>query len=159
MAEFVDMAQAMDGPSDHGLFKALKRKRHYRRRSDEADTASPQTKLVAAGGTDGQETSDKPAPDSEAEITSPHLDHVQGNEDEPSSVAEILRRRQRLRNRRGGIEFANGMIDPIVKTGTPVDEDDSDAGDEPNEASEEIPAIVNRFAPQTGQVADVNQHM
>ena len=81
------------------------------------------------------------------------------NDTEPQlSVAEILRRRRAARNRRGGIEFSNvghgtksvpGSAQPTDALAL-VDKDDTAA---------DVKTVVNRFAPQTGQVADVDKHM
>ena len=70
-------------------------------------------------------------------------------------MAEILRLRKLRRPRVGGVEFrAEGHIARdddgalIVRT--------EEGGDVQNEAG---PAVVRKFAPQTGTVGDVNKHM
>lgn len=86
-------------------------------------------------------------------------DMVHENDAEPPlRVAEILRRRRVARNRRGGIEFSNvgQSTKPIPQSTQPtdalalVDKDDTAA---------DVKTVVNRFAPQTGQVLDVDKHM
>lgn len=74
----------------------------------------------------------------------------------PSSVGEILRQRKALQRRRGGIEFK--------KTGNALTNEISDpcSGSPSLESDKGIKkpiSVVDRFAPQTGQVANVDQHM
>ena len=80
------------------------------------------------------------------------------DDDEHSSlsVAEILRRRRTSQRKRAGIEFtnatplpANSVVEPIAGEGLLEKEDSLD----------KILTVVDRFAPQTGQVADVDKHM
>ena len=81
------------------------------------------------------------------------------NDDEPQlSVAEILRRRRAARNRRGGIEFSNVGYGtkPISESAQPTD---ALALTDKDDTVADVKTVVNRFAPQTGQVADVDKHM
>ncbi|KAL8685457.1 MAG: hypothetical protein Q9218_007748 [Villophora microphyllina] len=74
----------------------------------------------------------------------------------PITVTELLRRRKAVQKRRLGIEFSNAA--PAGESSALVPR----AGDEilDNEDSlEKILSVVDRFAPQTGQVADVDKHM
>ena len=77
----------------------------------------------------------------------------QDDEETSRPMAEILRLRRNARGRRGGIEFVDGD----TQAARTADAIEAVVGREGT--SGEIAAIVNRFAPQTGQVADVNQHM
>ncbi|KAL8736650.1 MAG: hypothetical protein Q9166_000016 [cf. Caloplaca sp. 2 TL-2023] len=78
--------------------------------------------------------------------------------DDPSTlpVTAILRRRRTAQRRRAGIEFTNATAVPEsskIQAAT---------GDELlyNEDSlDKILTVVDRFAPQTGQVADIDKHM
>lgn len=72
------------------------------------------------------------------------------------TIADILRQRQASQRRRGGIEFTNST--PITESSIdkarhadPVLENEDSFG--------KILTVVDRFAPQTGQVADVDKHM
>ena len=144
--------QSLDATSTEGLFRSVKRRRHYRRRSDadEVDVkgdASQTPAVPIESDTIGrsQDSAVPHAPDAGA-----------GDEDEQLSVAEALRRRKQLRARRGGVEFVPGRPNP--KDGD-LEMDSSRMALEKTAPAEEVAAIVNRFAPQTGQVADVNKHM
>lgn len=152
MAEIVATNQSLDATSTEGLFRSVKRRRHYRRRSDadEVDVkgdASQTPAVPIESDTIGrsQDSAVPHAPDAGA-----------GDEDEQLSVAEALRRRKQLRARRGGVEFVPGRPNP--KDGD-LEMDSSRMALEKTAPAEEVAAIVNRFAPQTGQVADVNKHM
>ena len=129
------------------LFRPTKRHRQYRQRSRQAEDA----KTIAASvsvSRDGQP--DGGAPDQEL-LQRPSSHHDDEGTSRP--MAEILRLRRNARGRRGGIEFADGDTQAAVTANA------MDAVVEREGTSGEIAAIVNRFAPQTGQVADVNQHM
>jgi hypothetical protein len=79
------------------------------------------------------------------------------NAQEPSlSVAEILRHRKAIQRRKGGIEFR--ALDTASKSDTSESRAISSLLDK-DEAMDKIVTVVDRFAPQTGQVADVDQHM
>ena len=76
-------------------------------------------------------------------------------DDEPLSVAEILRQRKAAVRRKGGIEFTSSHTPvstaPQISDALVVKEDDIPA---------EIKSVIERFAPQTGQVSDVaDKHM
>ena len=76
--------------------------------------------------------------------------------DSPLSVAELLRQRKALQRRKGGIGFANtGDTKNIERGGTRKNSTETDQG----KALSKPVTVIDRFAPQTGQVADVDQHM
>ena len=81
---------------------------------------------------------------------------LRDEQEEPLSVAEILRQRRAIQRRKGGIEFRNhdttskNEASDTQATNPLLDED---------ETLNKIITVVDRFAPQTGQVADVDQHM
>ena len=119
------------------LFRPLKRRKFYRKRANEDDIET---------------TGDGSTP------TLPSSEPSQENEGDTSEsakldIAEILRLRK-LRYRRSGIEFTVARP-PGSGSGTPQPSADEDAEMTP----EEVKKVVNRFAPQTGQVMDVNKHM
>lgn len=134
------------------FFRPAKRRKCYRKRTDleaEEDAPKPEShksvpspepmtvdELIARNGhtTPPQEKSDKEA---------------------ALSIAEILRHRKAIARRRGGIEFTN-------------DNPSSSTTPQPSEAlierEDETPAdiksVIERFAPQTGQVTDTtDKHM
>ncbi len=79
------------------------------------------------------------------------------NAQEPSlSVAEILRQRKAIQRRKGGIEFR--AFDTASKSDQSGSQGISSLLDK-DDAMDKIVTVVDRFAPQTGQVADVDQHM
>ncbi|KAL8797671.1 MAG: hypothetical protein Q9195_000023 [Heterodermia aff. obscurata] len=74
----------------------------------------------------------------------------------PLSLAELLRQRKALQRRRGGIGFANtstttGETLPTAQIKNVEPEEQASPAN--------FVTVADRFAPQTGQVADVDQHM
>ena len=138
-------------------FRPAKRRKVYRQRDDndsilEADDATS----LPIGGISAETPSTL---EELVEQARNATDMVHENDAEPPlPVAEILRRRRVTRNRRGGIEFSNtGQgTKPVPQPAQPtdalalVDKDDTAA---------DVKTVVNRFAPQTGQVLDVDKHM
>ncbi|KAH0536910.1 hypothetical protein FGG08_006248 [Glutinoglossum americanum] len=127
--------------STEPLFRPLKRRRFYRKRAgkDNIETRGDDRTLV--------ELTALPPPEP--------LEENEGDTDESArlDMAEILRLRK-LRQRRNGIEFTTPRP-PGSGSGTPQ----PDANEDAEMAPEEVKKVVNRFAPQTGQVMDVNKHM
>lgn len=74
----------------------------------------------------------------------------------PLSVAEILRQRKSIQRRRGGIEYRT--VDTASKSEASGTQAISSLLDK-DDTLDKITTVVDRFAPQTGQVADVDQHM
>ena len=130
------------------LFRPSKRRKFYRKRTDAEDEALPTV-------------SSAPPPESMTvdELIS-HHGHLtdtpdQKIDEESSSVAEILRNRKAALRRKGGIEFNNSHTStsatPQTSDALEVKEDDTPA---------DIKLVIDRFAPQTGQVSDVtDKHM
>ena len=71
------------------------------------------------------------------------------------TTAEILRQRKAAQRKRLGIEFTNA---DNARASIIVPES-SNALAEKNDITPVIKTVVDRFAPQTGQVADVDKHM
>lgn len=86
-----------------------------------------------------------------------HLDREENTDGDSSlPTSEIFRRRRAIQKRRAGIEFSNAASVPEGAA------DESRRGDEilDNEDSfGKILTVVDRFAPQTGQVVDVDKHI
>lgn len=127
------------------LFRPAKRRRHYRKR---ADGVEPEDLNTLMDGTRGDIAVAGPS--------SSKQNTAENQEDDTIKATEKLRLRQHARNRRGGIEFVNGVRDMSIASGASPP---SEAGPERDSTSEEVAGLANRFAPQTGQVADVNKHM
>ena len=133
--------------------RPFKRRKFYRKRADAEDEAINKSVV------------ESPHDDATGSLTldelisraSTSVDSV-GKEKsgEPSSVAEILRHRKGLHRRKGGIEFTNTSNDTKVGPSEPHT-DVALSGE--HSAVDKITTVVDRFAPQTGQVADVDQHM
>lgn len=146
-----------DNPLRDSAFRPAKRRKFYRQRdkSDSNPEINGNTSLPI-GGISAQ------TPTTLAELVEQarHSADMVHEDDAQSQlpVAEIIRRRRAARNRRGGIEFSNVGYssklnsEPAHSTDTLalVEKDDTMAG---------VKTVVNRFAPQTGQVADVDKHM
>lgn len=81
---------------------------------------------------------------------------VEEVEDSQFSAAQILRQLKAVQRRRGGIEFTIPTVN--ARTDSPEPED-SDQLKDKDETSRDIKTVTDRFAPQTGQVADVDKHM
>ena len=136
-----------DTLSDH-FTPSSKRRKFYRKRTDAQYDAEP---ALSSAPSPQSMTLDQLI-QNHAHPTQPHR---QDADEEPSSVAEILRQRKAALRRKGGVEFTNNS------TSTATASKPSDAltvkGDE---TPADIKAVVERFAPQTGQVSDVaDKHM
>lgn len=73
-----------------------------------------------------------------------------------SSIADIIRQRKAAQRKRAGIEFTNSTT---ASKSSPIATSLSKALIGIDEVAADLEAVVNRFAPQTGQVADVDKHM
>lgn len=137
-----------EGENSSDLFRPSKRRKFYRKRTDGEDEGSPIH-------------SSAPPPES---MTVDELISHQGRltetqhhktDEEPLSIAAILRQRKLALPRKGGIEFTNSHTSTSSTSQTSdaliVKEDDTPA---------DIKSVIERFAPQTGQVSDVaDKHM
>lgn len=127
-------------------FRPFKRRKFIRKRVGSSSDAEEDA------NTKGRDDTERPVP--------PSVDGKEQTDVETHlSVVELLRRRRAAQKRRAGIEFSNA---------TPVGESSSSslilpkAGDDildNDESLDKILTVVDRFAPQTGQVADVDKHM
>ena len=132
--------------SQQPLFRPSKRRKFMRKRPDDDNKDSDQMDHQATGPSN---TSPLPT-----EAASPEMPE----DDTPSaatvpSISEILRMRKAGRNRKGGIEFTQASTKP-----KPADSSDELISRE--SVQEAVEKVVNRFAPQNGQVsADVDKHM
>lgn len=140
-------------PIAEPLFRPAKRRKFYRKRDEDNDedsfkssitpTVSPtQQALPETDPEDGDRNRDNTTADTE---DGTHL-----------AITEILRRRKAARHRNIGIEFTNTTISSMSES---MMAQPSRALVEKEESTRELQTVANRFAPQTGQVADVDKHM
>ena len=139
------------------VFRPLKRRKFYRKRVDEIGNNE-------GTNNDGEASMDiVPLNSSEAIPTVPlrQAPHESDNETDESTslkMAEILHLRKLNRHRKlGGIEFT--VARPPPGSGSRTPQQHGGEHDEEDITPEEVKKVVNRFAPQTGQVMDVNKHM
>ncbi|KAL8984262.1 MAG: hypothetical protein Q9205_001729 [Flavoplaca limonia] len=140
------------------LARPFKRRKFHRKRPDspQSDHAPLAETLCSSNSTpdlpsiDNTPCEPPPPPSLEA------LDDENGDNCSSLSVAEILRRRRTAQRKRAGIEFTNATAVPESGAAETVDGN----GLLDKEASlDKILSVVDRFAPQTGQVADVDKHI
>ncbi|KAI4100279.1 MAG: hypothetical protein L6R37_005565 [Teloschistes peruensis] len=129
-------------------FRPFKRRKFFRKRLEPGSDAEEDS--TTKGNVQIDNTSEQPLP--------PSVDGREQTDVEAQvSVAELLRRRRAAQKRRAGIEFSNSTpVGDSSGTIIPV------AGDEILDNEEnlnKILTVVDRFAPQTGQVADVDKHI
>ena len=130
----------------------FKRRKFYRKRSDVEDEHPASTASVESVPPQGPMTVEELISQGASEALSKNLD----DDTPPLSVAEILRQRKAVQRRRGGIEFTN--TNPTISKSSNTQS--SVASIDKDETPADIKAIINRFAPQTGQVSDVtDKHM
>lgn len=147
---------------DHGLknleilgdepFRPFKRRKFYRKRANDDDAGQEELPSISNSKSRPYIPTE---PLTQPSTPSDNEDHADGQSQLP--IAEVLRHRRAAQRRRAGIEFTNAT--PVVEGSTPPT---PRAGDEvlDNEDSlDKILTVVDRFAPQTGQVADVDKHM
>ena len=133
-------------------FRPAKRRKFYRSRHNEDD-----------GGNTIMSPPQQPEPTISLTLDELIINHggiAAGSEvqqdDEPLSVAELLRLRKAAQRKRGGVEFSNsnGSGQNVPKSSQA-----NDLPPENDDAIANLEKVVNRFAPQTGQVANVDKHM
>ena len=143
-----------DEQNSADLFRPAKRRKFYRKRTDVEE----------------EEEEEAPKPESHRSVPSPepmtvneliarnrHNTPPQEKCDEEAalSIAEILRQRKVTARRRGGIEFTNN--NPSNSTAPQPSEALIEREDE---TPADIKSVIERFAPQTGQVTDTtDKHM
>lgn len=134
--------------------RPFKRRKFYRKRGEAEDPTSENNIR-----SDTNEESNKAKPLTIEELISHHGYNQEGGEGKEDATrlpaAQILRQHKAAQRRRGGIEFTNTNSTRITSAAP----ENSDALIEKDDTSEEIKTVVDRFAPQTGQVADVDKHM
>ena len=135
---------------DHNeAFRPLKRRKFYRKRPEDEDLEP-----VSAPG-DGLQQHRKldQLPD-----TKPNASGAEdGVQDSIDPISSVLRQRKVQQRRRWGIEFTNfpATTSRIDLHTLPAD----NTSGEKDDVAADVEAVINRFAPQTGQVADVDKHM
>ena len=131
---------------------SFKRRKFYRKRVQDANSDEP-------GPAEPSRSSNIPqllvTHDADPSIISNSDDEKFGNGAQ-MPVSEILRRRRLAQKRRAGIEFTNAT--PIPE-GSAIEATPGDEILDNEDSFGKILTVVDRFAPQTGQVADVNKHM
>lgn len=143
----------VEGKKSSQTSRPSKRRKFYRKRTDAEDEGSPTLSSPPLPP--------PPPPESMTvdELISHHghLTEIQDQktDEEPLSVAEILRQRKNALRRKGGIEFTNSHTSasttPQTRDALVLKEDDTPV---------DIKLVIERFAPQTGQVSDVaDKHM
>ena len=139
-----------DGQNLADLFRPAKRRKPYRKRIDleEEDPKPESHKSVPPP---------EPMTVDELIARNGHSTPPQEKADEEAalSITEILRHRKAIARRRGGIEFTNNN----PSDSTPPQPSDAliEREDEP---PADIKSVIERFAPQTGQVTDTtDKHM
>ena len=149
------MAQALITEEMSGteqVFRPAKRRKQYRRRNDKDVEHVP-----LAPERDLPQSSEVPQPNDSLDNAPSLLDRQASPVIiEELSLTELLRQRRILQRRKGGIEFTN-RGEPSEQQETLVESIDGPS--EQDEIANEIEKVVNRFAPQTGQIADVDKHM
>lgn len=145
----MESSPRIDSENSSDLFRPSKRRKFYRKRTDGEDQASPTL----------PSTTPPPVSMTVDELITHHA-HLteaqdQNTDQEPLSVADILRQRKAALRRKGGIEFTNKHTStsstPQAGDALILKEDDTPA---------DIKSVIERFAPQTGQVSDVaDKHM
>ena len=146
----------MEDPQDLSMPPPFKKRKFLRKRMDCDDHGSPDNA--------GTHTS-PPTPISAELLTLDEM--ISRNSDASTSqtpkqndsqlpVAELLRQRKALQRKKGGIGFVNGSAATSLVLQAPRDQ--SPPTEETGPLSNFV-TVADRFAPQTGQVADVDQHM
>lgn len=134
--------------------RQFKRPKFYRKRGQAEDPATIDDNQPGMN-----EDDDIAKPLTIEELISQHGHHQdigeQTEDAAPLPIAQILRQHKAAQRRRGGIEFTNSSNTRLASSAA----EPSDALIEKDDTIQEIKTVVDRFAPQTGQVADVNKHM
>lgn len=151
----MDTAAQIDLTSTNLKTRPFKRRKFYRKRGEADDSAT-----IDDITSETNKDNDAARPLTTEGLISTHgqnqEEEEQGQgEDSHLPSAQILRQRKAAQRRRGGIEFTNTSTIRISDA-APAN---SDALIEKDDTVQEIMTVVDRFAPQTGQVADVDKHM
>ncbi|KAL8757291.1 MAG: hypothetical protein Q9199_002317 [Rusavskia elegans] len=136
------------------LSRPFKRRRFYRKRADSSQ--SDQAALAETPGSSNS-TPNLPSIDHTPARPPTHpLETIDDDDQSSLSVADILRRRRATQRKRAGIEFTNATA---VQESSAVEAIAGDGLLDKEASLDKILTVVDRFAPQTGQVADVDKHM
>lgn len=133
----------------------FKKRKFYRRRTDNEDEVPVETvnpDSTASGPSTGSMSLDQMIVLESRSSVPQRQDDI----DTPLSVADLLRQRKALQRRKGGIGFGNTGDTKNIETGNLQQ---SSTGTDQGKALSKVVTVIDRFAPQTGQVADVDQHM
>ena len=132
--------EPVDLDADLPSFRALKRRKVYRKRSSQTPPVSP---LPPPTQTLDDLILTESTPETATSLS-------------PPSVAKILRQRKlQQRKRVGGIEFSASRTTTNAEQALVI----SDNAQNSPETRVDVDIVAHRFAPQTGQVADVDKHM
>ncbi|KAI9832836.1 MAG: hypothetical protein M1826_001002 [Phylliscum demangeonii] len=149
-----DIEGRLPSVSSDPPFRPAKRRRHYRKRGDDLEPGDVDTVSIPEGVGAPPDPLEPGGPAPRPE-DSPN----QHDGDQRPSAKLVQLRRPTRHHRRTGIEFANGLSHPPGGRGPRSSPPPPDAAVDRDETTADVAAMVNRFAPQTGQVADVNKHM
>ena len=125
-------------------FRPAKRRKVFRQRREDADSGSE--KETSGSASPGPLVAVKGSPTA-------LLSEAQG--DDGLSLSEVLRMRKAAQRRKDGVEFCSSTPQPQATSVAPP----SPTVTQASETSTAISMINSRFAPPTGQVADVDKHM
>ncbi|KAI4178902.1 MAG: hypothetical protein L6R41_008150 [Letrouitia leprolyta] len=133
--------------------RPFKRRKFYRKRVETSfDNETGTAEDPLSSNVPHLNTSDDPP--------NPSVTQSEGEENadgDPSlSISEIFRRRKAAQKKRGGIEFSNSTSIP---EGSALEARLGDEILDSEDSFGKILTVVDRFAPQTGQVVDVDKHM
>lgn len=144
----------MEGTQNASMPPPFKKRKFYRKRTEFEDEVPDNAKAT--------ESLSSPPPSELLTLeemivqNSNNISQASEDQDGALSVAELLRQRKILQRKKGGIGFANlGVATSIAP---PVPQNTSLATEDEGAMSKFV-TVADRFAPQTGQVADVDQHM
>ena len=134
------------------LIRPQKRRRFYRKRIDSEDEDLSDLPPPSTIGTPELQTVDELISHNGAAQS--HDTHIQ---EEAPPIAELVRQRKVTQRRRGGIEFTN--LHPSTSApGTAIS--DRARITKEDETSAEVKSVIERFAPQTGQISETSdKHM
>lgn len=151
----MDVPTQIDHTSSDLNIRPSKRRKFYRKRGEADD---PATIDEINSATNKNNDAARPLV---VESLVPHHGQDQDVEEQAREensrlpAAQILRQRKAAQRRRGGIEFTNAS-NTRISAAAP---ENNDALTEKDDSMQEIKTVVDRFAPQTGQIADVDKHM
>ena len=132
----------------------FKKRKFYRRRPGHKDEVPAET--VNSELATSTPLTEPMSLDQMIQETRSSIPQSQDDIDTPLAVAELLRQRKVLQRRKGGIGFANTGDTKNTETEDPQK---NSAGTDQGKVLSKLATVIDRFAPQTGQVADVDQHM